>query len=107
MGKVHDRVDLPMPKLGARTHGFGSFFDASTEDLLVLTDFPRLRVTAELLREIYVLDGQKTEIHIIVEGLGADHVLSTEFAALQGCSATSIQRPVVVTLKMLYHILQE
>ena len=102
-----DRVDLPVAKLGAKAHDLGAFFDAPTEIFLVLTGFFRLGVTSELFGQIDVLDGKQTQIHIVVEGFGANHFFTAKLAACKSFAITGIKRPLVLTLEMLDNILKK
>ena len=99
-----DCVDLPVTEFGAGIHDFRAFFDAPAENLFVLTDSFRLRITTELLWQINVLDWQQTEIHVIVQGLGADYFIPTELAALKRFAVAGIQRPFPFALEIFYDI---
>jgi len=52
-----------MAKLSAKGYDLWAFFNASTENLLVLTGFFRFRVSTKFLGQVDVLDGQQTQIH--------------------------------------------
>ena len=102
-----DRVDLPMAKLSAKVHDLGAFFNAPTKVLLVLTGFFRFRVSTKFLRQVDVLDGQQTQIHVAVEGFGANHFLTAELTAFKGLALTGVERPFVITLEMLDDVLKK
>ena len=97
-----DCVDLPVTEFGAGIHDFRAFFDAPAENLLVLTDSFCFRVTIELLWQVNVLDWKQTEIHVIVQGLGADNFIPTELTALWCFAVAGIQRPFAFALEILY-----
>ena len=97
-----DCVDLPVTEFCTRIHDLRAFFDTPAENLLVLTDSFCFRVTIELLWQINVLDWKQTEIHIIVQGLGADYFIPTELAALWCFAVAGIQRPFAFALEILY-----
>ena len=65
------------------------------------------RVTIELLWQVNVLDWKQTEIHVIVQGLGADYFIPTELAALKCFAVAGIQRPFAFALEILCDILKE
>ena len=104
---ANDRVDLPVTEFGTKFHNFRAFFDAPTENFLVLTSFFRFRVATEFIGQINVLDGKQTQIHIVVEGLGTNHFLTAEFSAFKSLAIAGVKRPFVLTLEMLYDILKE
>ena len=79
----------------------------ATEIFLVLTGFFRLGVTSELFGQIDVLDGKQTQIHIVVEGFGANHFFTAKLAACKSFAITGIKRPLVLTLEMLDNILKK
>lgn len=56
----------------------------------------------ELLWQVNVLDWKQTEIHIIVQGLGADYFIPTELAALKCFAVAGIQRPFAFVLEILF-----
>ena len=97
-----DCVDLPVTAFGAGIHDLRAFFDAPAENLLVLTDSFCFRVTIELLWQVNVLDWKQTEIHVIVQGLGADYFIPTELAALKCFAVAGIQRPFAFALEILF-----
>ena len=97
-----NRVDLPVTEFGTGIRDLRAFFDAPAENLFVLTDSFRLRITTELLWQINVLDWQQTEIHVIVQGLGADYFIPTELAALKCFAVAGIQRPFAFALEILF-----
>ena len=99
-----NRVDLPVTEFGTGIRDLRAFFDAPAENLFVLTDSFRLRITTELLWQINVLDWQQTEIHVIVQGLGADYFIPTELAALKCFAVAGIQRPFPFALEIFYDI---
>lgn len=96
-----------MTKFGTILQNCGAFFDAPTENFLVLTDFFRFCTAAELVGEVDVLDGQQAEIRVVVQGLGTDHFLPAELALRESFAVTRVQRPLFVALKMLYDISKE
>ena len=97
-----DCVDLPVTEFCTRIHDLRAFFDAPAENLLVLTDSFCFRVTIELLWQVNVLDWKQTEIHVIVQGLGADNFIPTELTALWCFAVAGIQRPFAFALEILY-----
>ena len=97
-----DCVDLPVTEFCTRIHDLRAFFDAPAENLLVLTDSFCFRVTIELLWQVNVLDWKQTEIHVIVQGLGADNFIPTELTALKCFAVAGIQRPFAFALEILY-----
>ena len=97
-----DRVDLPVTEFGTGIRDLRAFFDTPAENLLVLTDSFCFRVTIELLWQVNVLDWKQTEIHIIVQGLGADYFIPTELAALKCFAVAGIQRPFAFALEILF-----
>jgi len=96
-----------MAKLSAKGYDLWAFFNASTENLLVLTGFFRFRVSTKFLRQVDVLDGQQTQIYVVVEGFGADHFLTAELAVRQCLAITGIKRPFVFALEMLDDVLKK
>ena len=62
---------------------------------------------AKLFEPVDVFDGQESEIHVVVEGFSVDHFFTAEFTVFQGCAAASVQRPLGVSLEMLYDITKE
>ena len=97
-----DRVDLPVTEFGTGIRDLRAFFDTPAENLLVLTDSFCFRVTIELLWQVNVLDWKQTEIHVIVQGLGADYFIPTELDALKCFAVAGIQRPFAFALEILF-----
>ena len=102
-----DRIDLPMTEFRSKVHDFGSFFDASTEISLVSADFFGFRIATEFLRQVDIFDEEQTQIHIIVERLGADSLLAEKCSAFACCTDAGVQRPFVLVSEMLDNILKE
>jgi hypothetical protein len=96
-----------MAKLSAKVHDLGAFFNAPIKVLLVLTGFLESRITAELFGEVNVSDGEQAKIHVVIEGLGANHFLTAELTAFKGFAITGIERPFVITLEMLDDVLKK
>ena len=96
-----------MTEFGAKIHDPGTFFDAPTEDFLVLTYLFRFRTAAKLLGQIYVFDAQKAEIHVTIKRLGAYHFRTGKRAVFHGLSVTGIQRPPIVALETIHYVLKK
>lgn len=96
-----------MAELSAKAHDLGAFFNAPTEIFLVLTGFFCFRVSTKFLGQVDVLDGQQTQIHVVVEGFGTDHFLTAEPTAFKGLAITGVKRPFVITLEMLDDVLKK
>ncbi len=87
-------------------HNFLTFFNAFSEVFPIFLHTFCLRVPPQLLGEIYVLDGQKAEIDIVVQCFGTNHFLSAEFPRQEGSTEASIQRPVFF-LELFDHVFQK
>ena len=69
---------------------------------LVFTGFFRLGIAAQLFGKIDILDWEQSEIHVIVQCFRADHFVTAEFSAAQGCPKRRIKRPLFVAKNLGY-----
>ena len=102
-----DRVNFPMAELRAELDYFIPVIDTSAKVALVFAHFCGLCVPAQFLGKIDVFDGQKPQIHVVVEGFGADHFLAAELSTFERISDAGIQRPMLIAAESFHDVLEE
>ena len=84
----------------------GPFLNAAPQNPFVFFSLVNLRITAQFLRQIYIFDIEKSQIHIVIEGFCTQNFTSVKVALFQRATCAGIQRPLIL-LKVLLHILQK